>query len=146
MVSVSNVIAILQCDAAVDAIDGGAGAGTLVLYSGTPPTNVDTALAGNTVLATLTFSDPAFGAASDQAPGAMATASAITDDSSADATGDATFARAFDSNALAVLQFTVAGSTGGSAEILVTSADADAGITIGLPVSISSFTYTQPES
>lgn len=146
MVSVSNAIAILQVNAAVDSIDGGAGAGTLVFYSGTPPAQLDAALAGNTALATLTFSDPAFGDGSDAAPGAVATASPLTEDASADLTGVATFARAFDSNALACLQFTVAGSTGGSAEILVTSADADAGITASLPVSISSFTYTQPEA
>lgn len=146
MVSVTNSIAIAQCNAAVDAIDAGAGAGTLVFYAGTPPANADTALSGNTVLATLTFGDPAFGAASDLGPGARATANVITEDASADADGVATFARSFDSNGLVCHQFTVAGSTGGSGEILVTSADANATIVAGLPVSISAFAYTQPEA
>lgn len=146
MAQVTNAIAIVQCNAAVDPIDAGSGAGTLSFYSGTPPINPDTALSGNTLLATCTFSDPAFGAAADATPGALATASAITDDSSADATGVATFARSFDSDSNVVGQYTVAGSTGGVAEILVTSGDADATITITLPVSVSSFTYTQPEA
>jgi hypothetical protein len=145
MASVTNAIAITQCNAAVDAIDVG-GTGTLLLYSGTPPANVDASLSGNTLLATLTFSATAFGAAADATPGATATASAITEDSSADATGIATFARAVSVTNGAVLQFSVAGSTGGDAEILVVSADANANITSGLPVSCSTFTYTQPES
>jgi len=61
--------------------------GLLRIYSGTRPTNPDTALSGNTVLAELALSS-AF------APGASSgvlTASTITADSSADATGTATF-------------------------------------------------------
>jgi hypothetical protein len=146
MASVTNAIAVTQCNAAVDAIDAGSGAGILVFYAGTVPANVETALAGgNTVLATVTFADPAFGGAVDSTPGATATASAITG-ANAVATGDATFARAFTSDPGVCLQFTVAGSTGGSGEILITSADADAGITSGLPVSVSAFTYYQPEA
>ena len=68
------------CDAIVDLVDGGAGAGTLAIRTGSPPTNPADADSG-TLLGTLTFSDPAFGAAS----GGTATASAITSDTNADA-------------------------------------------------------------
>jgi len=148
MAQVTNAIAIVQCNAAVDPIDVGTAnlKGILRFYSGTPPINPDTALSGNTLLAECLFSDPAFGGASDQSPGAMATASAIADDASANAGGVATFARSFSRDDNVVGQYTVAGSTGGVAEILITSSDANATIVISLPVSVSSFTYTQPEA
>tara|TARA_R110002126_G_scaffold291760_1_gene457021 strand:- start:6094 stop:6525 length:432 start_codon:yes stop_codon:yes gene_type:complete len=141
MASVTQATAITQCNAAVDAIDVG-GTGTLLFYTGTPPANVDASATG-TLLGTLTFSATAFGAASTASP-SVATANTITGDTSADATGDATYARAVSVSNGAVLQFTVAGSTGGSAEILITSADADAGIISGQPIEITSLTYSQP--
>jgi hypothetical protein len=74
------------------AIDAGAGPGTIKFYTGTQPANGDTALSGNTLLGTLTCTDPA---------GAIATGtltfSTITEDSVADATGTATWARIQDS-------------------------------------------------
>lgn len=51
------------CDAIVDLIDGGTGAGRLEVRSGSPPTNVGDASSG-TLLATLTFPATAFGSAS----------------------------------------------------------------------------------
>lgn len=62
------------------------GTGTLTIYSGTPPANADTALSGNTALATHTMAG--FEAA---ASGSMV-ANAIADDT-IDAAGTATFAR-----------------------------------------------------
>lgn len=64
-------------------------AGVIQIYSGVQPVNADTALSGNTLLASLTYSSTSYGAGS----GGVITANAITDDSSADATGTATFAR-----------------------------------------------------
>ena len=81
------------CDAIVDLIDAGAGAGTLVIRTGTQPANPQTAATGTT-LATLTFSDPAFG---NSAAG-VATANAITSDTNVDATGTAGWARVYDSD------------------------------------------------
>lgn len=81
-------------DAIVDDLDAGAGAGTIAIRTGAQPTNVGDADTG-TLLGTLTFSDPAFGAAST----GVATASAITSDSSADASGTAGHARLKDSDA-----------------------------------------------
>lgn len=80
------------CDAIVDDIDAGAGAGTIQIRTGAQPTNVADAASG-TLLATLTFSDPAFGAAAT----GVATASAITSDTSADVAGTAGHARLQDS-------------------------------------------------
>jgi len=52
-----------MADAAVDMIDGGDAAGTLKVYTGTQPTNPDTAESG-TLLATFTLDATAFGSAS----------------------------------------------------------------------------------
>lgn len=64
-----------MCDAFVDRIDAGAGAGLLEIHTA----------AFGAKLATLTFSDPAYGAAA----AGVAQENTITDDSSADATGTA---------------------------------------------------------
>ena len=63
------------CNAIVDLVDAGAGAGTIKVYTGAAPTNPGDAASG-TLLGTLTCSDPAFGASST----GTATASAITSD------------------------------------------------------------------
>lgn len=116
-------------------VDAGAGAGTLIIYSGTEPATANTALSGNTVLATLIFSDPAFPAASS----GVATANAITADTSADATGTATFFRIQDSNSVVRAQ----GTVGTSGQQLNLNSVA---ITTGVQVSISSLTFTVPLS
>jgi len=141
MVSVANTSALTMADASVDAVDIGSTnpQGTLVIYDGTPPTNVDTALSGNTVLAQLDMANPAFGAAADAAPGGTATANAITDDTSADATGTASFYRILDRDNTPVLQGTV-GTSG--AELNLNSVSIQSGAT----VSITSFTITMPEA
>lgn len=82
------------CDALVDEIDAGASAGTVAIRTGAQPTNVGDADTG-TLLGTLTFSDPAFGASAT----GTATASAITSDTNADASGTAAHFRIKDSNA-----------------------------------------------
>lgn len=82
------------CDAIVDDIDAGSGAGTLAVRTGTQPANVGDSDTG-TLLGTLTFSDPAFGSAST----GVATASAITSDTNADASGTAGHFRIKDSDA-----------------------------------------------
>lgn len=82
----------VACDAIVDAIDAGAGAGTIAIRTSTQPTNVGDADSG-TLLGTLTFSDPAFGSAAT----GVATASAITSDTSADTSGTAGHFRIKDS-------------------------------------------------
>lgn len=68
--------------AAVTALIDSGGPGILVCRTGAPPTNVGDVDSG-TLLATLTFSATSFGAPST----GVATANAITSDSSADASG-----------------------------------------------------------
>jgi hypothetical protein len=131
----SNAAASAAADAVVDLIDAGAGAGTIKIYDGTIPTNANTAIGSQVLLATLTFSDPAFGAASN----GVATASAITSDSSADATGTASWARIADSNGNTVMDVTV-GTSGEDINFNTVS------FVSGATIAISSLTYTQPKS
>lgn len=108
-------------DLVVDLIDAGAGAGTLEFLT-----------SGDVEVATLTFSDPAFGAASS----GTATASAITNDTSATGGTVAKFVTK-DSNGVAVFYGAV--STSGS-DINLSSLSVGAGDT----VAISSLTYSAP--
>ncbi len=123
------------CDAIVDLVDGGAGAGTLKIYDGAQPANPGTAVGAQTLLATLTFSDPAFGAAAS----GVATASAITSDTDVDASGTAAWFRIADSDGTALFDGTV-GTAG--ADINFDSVTFIAGGT----AAISSLTVTVPAS
>lgn len=122
------------CDAIVDLIDGGVGAGTLEFKSAA------STVQGTNEVATCTFSDPAFdaaGAAGGNADG-VATANAITDDTSATG-GTANAATIFDSNGAAVIQCGVAAS---GSDINLSSITIGAGDT----VQITSLTATMPAS
>ena len=110
-------------------IDAGAGAGLLRIYDGTQPATCGTA---TTLLAELTMSDPSAGAAS----GGVWTASSITADSSANATGTATWFRVVDSNGNCVLDGTV-GTSGADLNLNSVS------ISTGQNVSVSGFTITE---
>jgi hypothetical protein len=121
-------------NAVVDLVDGGAGAGTIKIYDGTLPTDANTAIGAQTLLATLTFSDPAFG----NAAAGVATASTITGDTSADATGTAAWARIVDSTGATICDCDV--STAGA----TLNFDSVAFVTGGA-INCTSFTYTQPD-
>ena len=109
-------------------IDAGSGDGKIVLYSGSRPA---TGGSVTTEVATLTFADPPFPAASS---GAM-TANTIDDD--ADATGGtATWFRVVDSDDTFVFD----GDVGDSGEDLELNS---AVISAGATVSISSFVLTE---
>lgn len=86
-------IAVARRNAALDTFISAANAGLLSLYTGTRPANADTALAGNTLLATLTLNATSF----VRTDGTL-TANAITSDSSADATGTVSFVRLLQSD------------------------------------------------
>lgn len=111
------------CNAIVDLIDAGSGAGTLQFET-----------SGDVEVATLTFSATSFGAAS----AGVATANAITSDTNA-AGGTIAKASAYDSNSNKVVELTV-GTSG--ADINVSSLTIGAGDT----VSVSSLTITVPAS
>jgi len=118
------------CDAFVDAIDGGTSNGVIQIYTA----------AFGTLLAALAFSDPAFGSSSS----GTATASAITDDSSADAGGTAAVFRVSTTNDGSTPVTTLFEGTVGTSgqDINFNTVGWSAGDTI----SISSMTVTQPAS
>ena len=87
------------------------------------------------------MSDPAFGAATDANPGGLLTASAIADDTSADATGTAGYFRMRATGAGADDVADGECSTAGADMNFNTTA-----ITAGSTVSITSMTVTMPES
>jgi len=105
--------------------------GYLRIYSGTQPATADTALAGNTLLAELRFN----ATAAPNAVSGLLTFNAITADSSAKATGTATFFRAFKSDGATVV---LDGSVGTSAANMII---ASTSISTGQTVSCSSFTH-----
>jgi hypothetical protein len=121
-------------DDLVDSIDVG-GAGTIKLYADTQPTDADTAIGAQVLLATLTFNATAFGAASAADP-TVATAAAIVDDTSADATDTLTWARWASGTPTDILDCTAGNGT----------FDLDFNtdqFVIGATVSISALTVTQ---
>jgi len=138
---ISNVAALAACDAIVDLFDTGSGNASahFRIYSGTVPTDADTALGAQVLLAEPVCSNPAFGAAADIAPGARATASAITDDSLADNAGTASFFRIVNRSGTAHAQGACA-TSGAELNFNTVSIAANA------VVSITSFTVTVPES
>ncbi len=140
---IANVAAIAGADAVVDLLDGGTGAAVIQGRSGAQPADPDTTVSG-TLLFTLVCSDPAFGAAADANPGGRATASSITDDSSADATGTLGYCRASSTNDGATpLDDLIDGEAGtSSADFIFNTLS----ITAGATVSMSSWTVTLPES
>jgi sulfur carrier protein ThiS len=122
-----------EASAAADAVGTNANSGFLRIYNGTQPATADTAITTQTLLAELTLNADAFAAASN----GVATANAITADSSANATGTATWFRVVRSNGTSVM---FDGSVGTSNADLILNTTS---IVAGANVSISSFTYTQ---
>lgn len=82
--------------------------GTLKVYSGTQPATPETALSGNTELVTCIFSATAFGSQTVSGGYTVAPASFTAASYAPDATGNATFARAYKSDGTtAIADFTV---------------------------------------
>ena len=119
--------------AAADAVCPLLNNGYLRLYTDPKPSDANTAISTQTLLAELRFNTTAFGASSN----GVATANAITADSSADNTGTATWFRALKSDGTtAVLDGSVGTS---SADLILNSVS----ISAGAQVSVTSFTYTE---
>lgn len=110
----------------IDAIDAGAGAGTLKIYDGTRPAT-GAAITSQVLLAELTFSDPCASAPS----GGVLTFSAITADASANATGTATWARVADSTGAFVMDLSV-GVAGSGADVELFDITITAAATVGV--------------
>ena len=124
----ANVTVNAEADAIARLLDSG----VLKLYTGTQPATADTALGAQVLLGTLTFS-------ATSAPAAVAgvlTFSAITSDTSADATGTATWFRALKSDTTTVV---MDGSVGTASADLILNAVA---IVTGAQLDITSLTLT----
>lgn len=111
------------------AVNLGGGAGLFRIYDGTRPA---TGGAATTLLAELTFS----GTFAPAASGGVITANAITQDSSANASGTATWFRVVDSASTFVMDGNV-GTAGSDLNLTTTT------ITATQPVSVSSFVITE---
>jgi hypothetical protein len=129
--------------AAVDAVAALCNSGTLKIYTGSQPTDANTAVGAQTLLATLTLASTAFGASSASGSAGSkvvtATAGTITGDSSADATGTAAWFRVLKSNGTSIVFDGSVGTSGADLNLVTTS------LVAGEDVEISSFTITQLE-
>jgi hypothetical protein len=130
------------CDAVVDLIDGGSGAGVIRVYTGAKPATPATSPTG-TLLAEFTCSDPAFGAAS-AGVATLDITPALTDTGITD--GTAGYFRICDSTeaagtGLGVVDGTVT-ATGGGGDLTLNSTT----ISTGVAVEVTSGTITMPAS
>jgi hypothetical protein len=125
----SSTLRSARADQINTAINGGSGPGLLRIYSGSRPATGGVA---TTLLAELTFSDPAFNAAVS----GVLTAAPIFEDSSANAAGTATWFRIVDSSGTFVMD----GNCG------VTGSDLNlnsVNISVGQSISVTSFVITE---
>lgn len=129
----SAVTAHAMLDTITTNADAGTAAAFIRIYSGTMPVTADTALAGNTLLAELTCTDPVAAPAATK----TLTLSPITQDSAADASGTATFFRLTDSDGLVILQGDITATGGGGALEMNTTA-----IIAGGPVQITAASFS----
>jgi hypothetical protein len=109
MASFSTTVRNAQMDAITTAVGT---SGLLRIYAGTRPANVGTAITSQTLLAELTCSSTFAAGASN----GVLTANAITEDSSANATDTASFARLTTSGGTGVMDLSVGTS---SAEVIL---------------------------
>lgn len=114
-------------------VDQGSGAGKINIFTSTQPGSVGGTY--GTLLGTLTFSDPAFGSAST----GVKTASSITSDTNADASGTAGTFNLVDSDNNVLAD----GTCGTSGTDMVFD---NATVVLGGTIACSSFTVTQPIS
>lgn len=134
--AISDAARNAACNSVVDLIDGGSGAGTIEFRTGAAPASPGDPDSG-TLLATLTFTDPAFGAASS----GQATADAIASDTDVDTSGTPGHFRVKDSAGNVIMQGSV-GLTGAGADAEFDSVTWVEGGT----VAISAMTVTMPAS
>lgn len=130
------------CDAVVDLVDGGSGAGVIRVYTGSQPATPATAPTG-TLLLEFALSDPAFGAAST-GTATLDITPAVTDDGIT--TGTAGWFRICDSteaagSGLGIIDGSVT-ATGGGGDLTLSTTS----ITTGLTVTVTSLTVTAPAS
>lgn len=122
------------CNDVKNALDAGSGPAVIKFYTGTMPATPETGITSQVLLGTLTCSDPC-----GTESGGTLTFSAITSDSSADASGTATWVRFLTSAGTAIFDGDV-GVTGSGAflELVTTS------IVSGAPIAITSGSLRLP--
>ncbi len=103
--NLTNAAVQAEANAIIALIDAGAAGGQIRAYTGTQPATADTALSGNTLLATATCATTC-GTASN----GVITFASITSDTSIDADGTGTWCRITDSDGTSVLDITMATS------------------------------------
>lgn len=123
-------------NAAADATCTLLNTGYLRIYTTAQATNANTALSGQTLLAELRFGATAFGSA----VAGVATANAITSDTTADATGTAVWFRALKSDGTTVVFDGSVGTSGANLNLNSVAIQA------GAQVDVTAFTYTQSET
>ncbi len=140
--NVSISFAQAGIDASVDLLDGGSLGGIVQGWTGAQPVDPNAVDVG-TLLFSVTLSATAFGASTDAAPGALATAATITQDSAADNTGTVLYCRGSSSSvADTVLLSFIDGEAG------TTGADFNfntVAIVSGATVDMTAWTITQPQ-
>ncbi|MFH8405560.1 hypothetical protein ACH4FX_12405 [Streptomyces sp. NPDC018019] len=124
-----------MCDAAVDYVDAGAGVGTIKIYTATMPSSANTAVSSQTLLATFTLVDPAFGSASS----GVATLAGTPITTTGAAAGTAAWFRCATSTPGTCFDGTVT-ATGGGGELQLNTTT----ISVGVSVEITSGTFTMP--
>jgi hypothetical protein len=123
-------------NAIADAVAALCDGGSILVYDGVQPATADDGVTTQTLLATCTFGSPAFLAA----VAGVATAHAITQDASADATGTAAWFRVKSAAAATVMDGTVGVGANFDCNVVSTS------VTAADPFPIASMTITAPES
>jgi hypothetical protein len=123
-------------NAAADAVAALLNNGYLRIYDGAQPATADTAIGAQVLLAELRFAATAF----DPAALGVATANAITDDVSANQTGEAAWFRALKSDGTTVVMDGSIGTSGANLNLNSVS------ISAGAQVSVTAFLYTQAKT
>lgn len=136
---IADALAIILANAAVDALDVGAGSGSIEIYDGVQPANPGVAVTTQTKLVDFVLPEPAFGNAAAVSGGAQATAATISP-VNALATGTATWFRAFDGADAPLFDGSVT-DTAGAGDLKVTSTS----IVSGVETAIVALTFTQPK-
>jgi len=124
--------------AALDAFTAVLDGGYIEIRTGSQPATADTAASG-TLLGTLPLSGTAFGAATTASP-SVATANAITSDTTADATGTAGWFRAYTSGSVAVDDGDITTVAVGTGDMQLD----DTAIVAGGTIAVSSWTVSHP--
>jgi hypothetical protein len=130
-------------EAAVNAVTALLNSGNISIYAGSQPTDANTAITSQTLLAACTFGSTAFAASvatgSAGSKVVTATANSIATDSSAAATGTAAWFRAYKSDGVTGVLDGSVGTSGCDLNLNTTS------IVSGATVAVTSFTISQSE-